>query len=87
MSKTSSRETSGFCFGKQPEELRLFEELGHDFEKSNGDASMDMPVPATFLVGRDGIVKRSFVDPDWTKRLEMSVVMGWVEELEGKEEL
>ncbi|THV53069.1 hypothetical protein BGAL_0060g00090 [Botrytis galanthina] len=73
---------------QQPEEMRpVFEELGHDFEKSNGDASMEVPVPATFLVGRDGIVKRSFVDPDWTKRVETSVVMGWVEELEGKGEL
>ncbi|KAF5872196.1 putative alkyl hydroperoxide reductase thiol specific antioxidant mal allergen protein [Botrytis fragariae] len=73
---------------QQPEEMRpVFEELGHDFEKSNGDASMEVPVPATFLVGRDGIVKRSFVDPDWTKRVETSMVMGWVEELEGKGEL
>ncbi|TGO44197.1 hypothetical protein BCON_0574g00050 [Botryotinia convoluta] len=73
---------------QQPEEMRpVFEELGHDFEKSNGDASMEVPVPATFLVGRDGVVKRSFVDPDWTKRVETSVVIGWVEELEGKGEL
>lgn len=56
-------------------------------EKRNGDASLEVPVPATFLVGRDGVVKRRFVDPDWTKRVETSEVLRWVEELEGKGEL
>ncbi|TGO21149.1 hypothetical protein BPAE_0237g00060 [Botrytis paeoniae] len=46
---------------QQPEEMRaVFEELGYDFEKSNGDASMEVPVPATFLVGRDGGCKGVF---------------------------
>ncbi|ATZ55458.1 Bcprx2 [Botrytis cinerea B05.10] len=73
---------------QQPEEMRsVFETFGHDMEKRNGDASLEVPVPATFLVGRDGVVKRRFVDPDWTKRVETSEVLRWVEELEGKGEL
>lgn len=28
-----------------------------------------LPIPATFVVGRDGLVKARFVDPDFRKRM------------------
>jgi peroxiredoxin len=28
-----------------------------------------LPIPATFVVGRDGKVKARFVDPDYRKRM------------------
>ena len=30
-----------------------------------------LPIPATFVVGTDGIVKARFVDPDYRKRMEI----------------
>jgi peroxiredoxin len=27
-----------------------------------------LPIPATFIVGRDGIVRERFVDPDFRRR-------------------
>jgi peroxiredoxin len=30
-----------------------------------------LPIPATFVVGRDGLVKARFVDPDFRKRMEI----------------
>jgi hypothetical protein len=29
-----------------------------------------LPIPATFVVGSDGLVKARFVDPDYRKRME-----------------
>jgi peroxiredoxin len=66
----------------QPDSMRpAFESLGHDFVARNGDDSLEVPLPASFLVGRDGRLVKSYVDPDWTKRLETSVALEWVNEL------
>jgi peroxiredoxin len=53
------------------EELRQFmrEELGNDIPSFQGNDSWILPIPATFVVGRDGIVTARFVDPDYRKRM------------------
>lgn len=38
----------------------------------HGNNAWMLPIPATFVVGRDGIVKARFVDPDFRKRMEIS---------------
>ncbi|KAM3072336.1 hypothetical protein ACMFMG_009145 [Clarireedia jacksonii] len=66
----------------QPESMRpVFENLGHDFMARNGDDSLEVPLPASFLVGKDGKVVKSYINPDWTERLETSVALEWVDEL------
>ncbi|KAI0114575.1 AhpC-TSA-domain-containing protein [Hypoxylon sp. NC0597] len=67
---------------KQPDSLRpVFEKIGNDLVKSNGDDSFEVPVPATLLVDRDGVVRKTFVDPDYTKRLEPGVALEWINSL------
>ena len=34
-----------------------------------------LPIPATFVVGRDGKVKERFVDPDYRKRMAVDDLM------------
>jgi peroxiredoxin len=66
----------------QPERMRpVFNNFGHDFKTRNGYDSLDVPLPASFLVDKDGVVKNSFVNPDWSKRLEPSVALEWVDKL------
>jgi peroxiredoxin len=36
----------------------------------NGDESWTLPLPATFVIARDGIIKYAFADPDYTLRAE-----------------
>ena len=65
-----------------PEELRrATTEFGIDFMKRNGDESFVVPVPATFLVDREGVVRNSFVDADYNKRLEPSKALEWIDAL------
>ncbi|KAI1412749.1 AhpC-TSA-domain-containing protein [Hypoxylon sp. FL1857] len=67
---------------KQPDSLRpVFAKLGHDLLKDNGDDSFEVPVPATLLVDRDGTVKKTYVNPDYTKRLEPDVALEWINSL------
>jgi peroxiredoxin len=38
----------------------------------HGNDGWVLPIPATFVVGRDGLVKARFVDPDFRKRMEIN---------------
>lgn len=41
----------------------------HDMSAFHGNDGWVLPIPATFVVGRDGLVKARFVDPDFRKRM------------------
>ena len=42
-----------------------------DLPRFHGNDGWVLPIPATFVVGRDGLVKARFVDPDFRKRMEI----------------
>jgi len=67
---------------KQPDDMRpVFEKFDIDLEKHNGSDTMDVPVPATFLVDQQGVLRKSFVDADYTTRLEPATALKWIDEL------
>ena len=45
------------------------DEFGHDIANFQGNDAWLLPIPATFIVGRDGRIKERFVDPDYRKRM------------------
>jgi len=46
-----------------------------DVAKMNGTEKHTLPVPATYVIGQDGIVKYAFVDADYSKRAEPSEIL------------
>ncbi len=59
-----------------PEALRpLYAEIGIDLPASNGDATFSLPIPATYVVDRDGTVAYAFLDADFTRRAEPSDIL------------
>jgi peroxiredoxin len=65
-----------------PDSLRpTFKAFGHDLEKSNGDDSFEVPVPATLLVDEKGIVRNTYIEPNYWKRLEPSTALEWIDAL------
>jgi len=53
------------------ESLRpLYANWGIDLPKSNGDRSYELPIPATYLIDKSGLIKFAFLDTDHTKRME-----------------
>jgi peroxiredoxin len=42
-----------------------------DMANFHGNDGWVLPIPATFVVGRDGMVKARFVDPDFRRRMEI----------------
>jgi peroxiredoxin len=67
----------------QPDRLRpVLQSFGHDLVARNGDDSFVLPIPATILVDRAGVVRNVFLDPDYTKRQEPQEALDWVDAME-----
>lgn len=50
-------------------------ESGYDISPYNGNETWMLPVPATFVVGRDGLVKARHIDPDYRRRMELDAIV------------
>lgn len=58
------------------EEMRpLYLKWELDVPAFNGDNSWELPVPATYLVDMDRIVRAAHVDKDYTKRMEPDLIL------------
>ena len=55
--------------------------IGANLPAFNGDDSWELPMAGTFLVDRSGTVRLAFVDPDFTRRLDPSVIVARLKEL------
>lgn len=53
----------------------IYKQFEIDIPAINGDDSYEIPMPATYVISSEGIVKMAFVDADYTKRLEPSDVI------------
>ena len=40
-----------------------------------GNSSWMLPIPATFVVGRDGLIRARFIDPDYRKRMTITEML------------
>ncbi len=53
----------------------------NDPGKQNADGSRSLPVPATFVIDREGVVRAAFVSPDWRERVDPEDVIAALERL------
>jgi peroxiredoxin len=68
---------------QQPDTLRpILEANGVDLRARNGDGSYEVPFPASYLVDGEGMIRHAFLDPDYTRRLEPSTALGWIDEIQ-----
>ena len=62
-----------FWVGDEKREAMLA--LGVDIAPYQGNDTWMLPVPATFIVGRDGLVKSRYIDPDYRRRMELDDIL------------
>ena len=55
---------------------QLLRSYGIVLSDYQGTDAWMLPIPATFVVGRDGRVKARFVDPDFRKRMAVEDILG-----------
>ncbi|MDF1793769.1 MAG: peroxiredoxin-like family protein [Thalassobaculaceae bacterium] len=59
-----------------PQRVRAFyAKIGLDLERSNGDASWELPIPGNFVVAQDGTILDVFAEPDYRIRQEPADVV------------
>lgn len=71
----------GIVYHVQDEIQALYVALGLDLPEYNGDHSFDLPVPATYVIDQQGIIKLAFVDPDYTRRADPAEVLSVLQTL------
>lgn len=72
----------GIAFRLPDELLRTYEDFNHGLEKKNGkEGALELPMPATFVLDRDGTTLIAFVDEDYTKRLDPEVILATLRKL------
>ena len=66
----------GLVFQFSPELRDLYRDgIKKDLAAWNGTATYELPIPGTFVISRDGVIRLAFVDPDYTKRLEPADIL------------
>ena len=58
-----------------PELERLMAAGGRDLPRYQGNDAWFLPIPATFVVGSDGIITSRFVDPDYRRRMTVEELL------------
>jgi peroxiredoxin len=57
-------------------EVKKMMEGRRDLPTFQGNSSWMLPIPATFVVGRDGLIRARFIDPDYRNRMMISDMLG-----------
>ncbi len=65
----------GVAFKVPEEKRKAMTAAGWDISHSQASDAWVLPIPATFVVGRDGIVLERFIDPDYRKRATHEAIM------------
>ena len=55
--------------------ITKYKGYGIDFDKANGSNGANLPVPATYIIGIDGIVKYVFFNKDYRKRASVQEIL------------
>jgi peroxiredoxin len=68
-----------------PDDLReIYAKVGGiDLALGNGDGTWRLPVPARFVIDRQGVIRAVDADPDYTRRSEPSETVKILETLKG----
>lgn len=65
-----------------PEMLRpIYTNFGFDLPSHNGDESYELPMAATYVLDRNGLIRLAFTDTDYTKRLEPAEIIACLRSL------
>ena len=60
----------GLVFTLAEEVRPIYETFGIDVPAANGEASFELPVPATYVIDKDGTIRWAHVDLDYRTRAE-----------------
>ena len=72
----------GLSFSLAADLRPIYKHWGADVATVNDDPDCRLPLPATYVIGRDGKIVHSFTDEDYTTRLEPDEILESLRELQ-----
>lgn len=71
----------GLSFRLAEEAQPIYDAFEFDVPGHNGDDHYEMPIPATYIIDGDGMIRYAFVNADYTQRLEPAVIVDQLQKL------
>ncbi|MET8544996.1 peroxiredoxin-like family protein [Kitasatospora sp. NPDC004799] len=68
-------ERYGLAFDLPEDLAAVYERIGIDLHRVNAGHARTLPVPATYVIDRDGVIRWAFVDTDYTRRAEPAEIL------------
>jgi peroxiredoxin len=56
--------------------------MGIDLGQYNGTADWELPVPVTYVIAPDAVIRLAFVNPDFMQRLEPAAIVRILADIE-----
>jgi peroxiredoxin len=57
----------------------IYRDFGINLVESNGNDSFELPIPATYVISRNGTVLGAYVNPDYRQRLDPETILEWLD--------
>jgi peroxiredoxin len=71
----------GLAFDLPDDLAAVYDRLGFDLQRVNGGHPRTLPLPATYVIDREGVIRWAFVDADYTRRAEPTDVLAALDAL------
>ncbi|MEU1005342.1 peroxiredoxin-like family protein [Streptomyces tibetensis] len=71
----------GLAFDLPDDLAAVYDKLGFDLQRVNDGHPRTLPLPATYVIDRDGIIRWGFVDTDYTTRAEPADIIAALDAL------
>ena len=71
----------GLVFKLSEKMQEIYKNFGIDLPTANGDQSFELPIPATYVVAKNGIIAFAFIDADYTNRLDPEIIVSELKKL------
>ena len=65
----------GLVFQLPPDLRDVYQSLGVDLPRHNGDQSFELPLAATYVIANNGSIRARYVDADYVKRMEPADIL------------
>ncbi|WP_327318838.1 peroxiredoxin-like family protein [Streptomyces sp. NBC_01235] len=71
----------GLAFDLPDDLAAVYDRLGFDLQRVNGGHPRTLPLPATYVIDREGVIRWAFVDTDYTRRAEPADILAALDAL------
>jgi peroxiredoxin len=74
-SRMTAAQAFGVAYQVDAKTLKQLKDYGIDLEEASGENHHELPVPAVFIAGTDGVIQLTYANPDYTVRIRPKMLL------------